>query len=95
VCVLLAACGQAPWTARQDADIAVLTAPELQEALASGRLSAERVTAAFVRRIDSIDPALNAIIEVNPDALTIARRLDEAFASPSCSKPTSIPVTRW
>lgn len=57
---------------------------ELAALLARGEVSAERVTEIFLRRIAALDdtgPALNAIIEVNPDALAIARDLDRRFAA--------------
>ena len=64
-------------------EIAALSASALQQRLAEGALTAERVSEAFLSRIDLLDnagPAVNAIIEVNPDALEIARGLDRAFA---------------
>jgi len=51
----------------------------LQKLMQSGELSSARLTAYYLRRIESIDReegGLNAIIEVNPDALEIARALD-------------------
>lgn len=56
-----------------------LDVPTLQPLLASGELSAQALTAAYLARIAAIDdagPTLNAVIEINPDALTIARELD-------------------
>jgi amidase len=64
-------------------EITALTAPALQRYLAEGLLTAERVSEAFLSRIETLDktgPAVNAIIEVNPEALDIARDLDRAFA---------------
>ena len=64
-------------------EIAALSASALQQRLAEGALTAERVSEAFLSRIDLLDnagPAVNAIIAVNPDALEIARGLDRAFA---------------
>jgi amidase len=55
------------------------TIAELQAAMASGRLSSGRLTHAYLRRIRQIDLSgiqLNSVIEVNPDALDIARELD-------------------
>jgi amidase len=75
--VAAAACGRAP--ERSDVDIIALTAVQLEAELASGRVSAERVTRLFLDRIAAVDdagPALGAVIEVNPDALEIARALD-------------------
>ena len=54
---------------------------ELQAALRSGRLSARALTAQALARIAQIDrdgPRLNAVIEVNPQALAIAQALDRA-----------------
>ena len=53
---------------------------ELQEMMAAGQQTAHNLAAAFLARIEEIDksgPALNAIIEVNPDALNIAASLDQ------------------
>ncbi|PYQ12832.1 MAG: amidase [Acidobacteria bacterium] len=51
----------------------------LQEQMESGRLTARRLTAAYLARIDALDrkgPALRAVIETNPDALSMAEALD-------------------
>jgi amidase len=63
-----------------DHAIVALEARALHAAVTSGRLSAEQVTRAYLRRIAALDdagPALRAVIEVNPDAEAIARALDE------------------
>ncbi len=52
---------------------------DLRRALESGQLSSRALTQAYLRRIDAIDrqgPALNSVIELNPDALDIAEGLD-------------------
>jgi amidase len=64
------------------ADPLALEAPELARALAAGELGAEAVARAVLARIAAIDdtgPALGAIIEINPDAIDIARDLDRRF----------------
>jgi amidase len=56
-----------------------LNAPSLAAELAAGRVTAEQATLAALERIGAIDaagPMLNAVIELNPDALAIARELD-------------------
>ncbi len=58
------------------------TIGELQQRMASGEISARSLTEAYLQRIDEIDnqksiPGLNAVIEVNPDALAIAAELDK------------------
>jgi amidase len=55
------------------------TLDELQRGLAKGKYSAVSLAQKYLARIDEIDrhgPALNSIIEVNPDALAIAASLD-------------------
>lgn len=52
----------------------------LQEKMASGKLSSEQITNLYLQRIDAIDkkgPAINAVIELNPDAVSISRALDQ------------------
>lgn len=49
---------------------------ELQAAMTDGGLSATRLTRAYLRRIRRLDPHVNSMIETNPDAIDIARRLD-------------------
>jgi len=61
-----------------------ITISELQEGMKSGRFTARSLVEQYSARIDEIDtprknkrgPAVNAIIEMNPDALAIADRLD-------------------
>jgi amidase len=60
-------------------DVAEATVAGLQEAMASGRLTARALTRAYLDRIDALDrrgPALRSVIETNPEALAIADALD-------------------
>jgi amidase len=55
------------------------TIAQLQQGLESGRYTSRRLTELYLQRIDAIDrngPVLRSIIEVNPDALSIASSLD-------------------
>ena len=57
-----------------------ITIPELQDGMKSGRFTARSLVEKYSARIDEIDkrgPAVNAIIEMNPDALAIADALDQ------------------
>src|SRR2546423_1636713 len=54
--------------------------PKLQAAMESGKESATSITKKYLARIAEIDqrgPTLRAVIEINPDALRIARALDQ------------------
>ena len=47
--------------------------------MASGKYSSEQITNLYLRRIEEIDkkgPFLNSVIEINPDAVAIARSMD-------------------
>ena len=60
-------------------DIVEVSIGGLQDALASGATSSEKLTAAYLDRIDALGksgPKLNAVRETNPDALSIAATLD-------------------
>ena len=51
---------------------------DLRGQLDTGELTAVRATELYLERIATIDTQLNAVIEINPDALTIAAQLDES-----------------
>ncbi|MDQ3656992.1 MAG: amidase family protein, partial [Chloroflexota bacterium] len=69
---------------------------ELQEALANGEMTVREIVEAALARIDAIDqqgPTLNAVIEINPAALTIADELDAELAAGTPRSPMhGIPV---
>ncbi len=60
-------------------DLEEITITELQDGMTSGRFTARSLVEKYSARIDEIDkrgPAVNAIIEMNPDAVAIADELD-------------------
>ncbi len=57
-----------------------LTIDELQRGMSSGKYTAQSLTRKYLDRIDDIDkhgPAINSVIEINPEALAIASELDK------------------
>ena len=61
-------------------ELAELTIAQLQEGMESGRFSTRSITEMYLSRIEELNrqgPALRAIIESNPDALSVADALDE------------------
>ena len=59
------------------------TVAQLQAEMAAGRLTSEQLTRAYIKRIEELDQAspetglgVNALIELNPDAIAIARQMD-------------------
>lgn len=66
-------------TPEADFPLEEATIDQLQQKMTSGELSSKTLTQLYLKRIAAIDkkgPALNAVIELNPDALKIAEDLD-------------------
>lgn len=60
-------------------DLNEVTIAELQDKMKSGSLTSEEITKKYLDRIELIDrngPELRSVIELNPEALDIARKLD-------------------
>src|SRR5712692_3134982 len=56
------------------------TVAQLQAEMTSGTLTSEQLTMEYIARIVALDqngPGVNAVIELNPDALVMARRADD------------------
>src|SRR6266566_646943 len=56
------------------------TFADLQTGMASGRMTAHSITQQYIDRIQELDrkgPALRHVLEINPDALSIADSLDK------------------
>src|SRR5438132_5017244 len=52
------------------------TIPQLQALMASGQLTSKELVEGYLDRIQSLNPLLHSVIETNPDAISIAQRLD-------------------
>jgi amidase len=80
----LASASDAPCTAPapeiKPFELDEITITKLQAGMASGKFTARSITEKYLARIEEIDkqgPALNSVIEINPDALAIADALDQ------------------
>ncbi|MFL6464169.1 MAG: amidase [Bryobacteraceae bacterium] len=73
-----------------------ISVPQLQERFKQGSLTAERAAELYLQRIEAVDrkgPALRSVIEVNPDALAIARSLDAEYRAKGPRSPLhGVPV---
>ena len=70
---------QPPPTSIPTFELDELTITDFQEGMQRGKYTARSLCERYLARIDAIDrrgPALRAVIEINPDALAIAARLD-------------------
>ena len=62
-----------------DFELNEITIQSMQEKFASGKYSSEQVTNLYLKRIEAIDkngPSLHAVIEINPDAISISQAMD-------------------
>jgi amidase len=75
----LAMAAPAKTTTSASIDVSDASVASLQAAMQSGKTSSQALVRAYLARIKALDkggPRINSVIEVNPDALTIARTLD-------------------
>jgi amidase len=64
---------------KDDFELNEATIDELQQKMQNGSYTAKSLTELYLKRIEAIDkrgPALNSVIEINPDALSIAEDMD-------------------
>lgn len=62
-----------------DFELNELSISQLQEQMSSGKMSSEEITRNYLDRIEQIDkkgPELRAVIEINPEAIAIAQKMD-------------------
>lgn len=68
--------GQAAAPAPAAFELEEATFADLRAALESGRHTARSLAEVYIARIEQVDPRLRSVLEVNPDALSIAAELD-------------------
>ncbi len=86
--------GQAPAQAKPAAPapfrVEEATIADLHAAMKNGRLTCRSLVEQYLRRIDAYDkngPAINAIVQINPEALRLADDLDRRFAAGGLTGP--------
>jgi len=86
----------APGVRPRSFELDEMTVSDLASKMKEGALTAERIAQLYLERIDEIDrrgPMLRSVIEANPDALAIARALDEEYKAKGPRGPLhGIPV---
>jgi len=63
----------------KDFELDELTIAELQDGMKSGKFTSRSLVRKYLERIDDVDksgPSINSVIELNPDAVSIAESLD-------------------
>ena len=69
-----------PLSKSEAGDLALLSATEQRRLAAAGEVSARDLVAAALARVEALGPQLNAVITLNPQALSDAEALDAARA---------------
>lgn len=64
-----------------------LTISEIHESFSEGNYSAEELVKAYLNRIEAMDSSLNSITIINPEALAIAKKLDEEYQKTGKLRP--------
>ncbi|MBD0384034.1 amidase family protein [Paenibacillus sedimenti] len=65
----------------------------MQKAMATGECTSEALVSEYIERIHRYNPLINAVLEINPDALEIARILDHERNTTGCRGPLhGIPI---
>ncbi len=74
-------------------DVEEKTVSELQEAMKNGQISSKELTQKYIARIKELDGKLNSVVEINPDAISIAENLDKERKNGKIRSPLhGIPV---
>ena len=74
-------------------DVTELTVAGVQAGFAAGRFSCAALTEAFLERIETLNPAYNAFVFLNPDARADAREIDRRRAAGEALGPLAgVPV---
>lgn len=60
-----------------DMDLLEITVADLRTKMRSGELSAVKLVERYTERIKRIDPKILSVVEINPDAMRIAEKLDK------------------
>ncbi|ETI22555.1 hypothetical protein G647_06631 [Cladophialophora carrionii CBS 160.54] len=68
-------------------DVREATIASLHSSLFSGLTSCRDIVSAFIARIQHFNPDINAIISLNPEALSIADKLDDALSQGNATGP--------
>ena len=85
-----------PESTSDDFGLNEITVADLQEKVKKGELTYEQITDQYLQRIDKLDkkgPAINVVIELNPDAKNFAKEMDKERKNGKVRSPLhGIPV---
>lgn len=71
----------------EEIDLEELTITQIHQSFSEGKYSAEDLVQAYLDRIDLLDSSLNSISVINPEALSLAKKMDEEFQKTGKLRP--------
>ncbi|WP_373520093.1 amidase [Aquiflexum sp.] len=72
---------------KQSLDIKELTISQIHAAYQNGTFTAQELVQSYLDRIENMDSAINSISMINPDAMEIAKAMDEEFQKTKTLRP--------
>ncbi len=74
-------------------DVTELTIAQIHKSYESGTYNSQQLISAFLKQIEAVDGKINALTCINPDALSLAKQLDEEYHRTRVLRPLhGIPV---
>lgn len=64
-------------TSTKSFELEEMTVTQLQEMMKTGKMTSKDIVQKYLDRIKEVDPKINSVVEINPDALTIAEQMDK------------------
>lgn len=86
LCLLLACACQASKPAPA-IELSELTIAQIHVAYTKGEFTSEQLVQAYLDRIDTVNPKINALTSINPKAIEIAKALDEEYKKTGILRP--------
>ena len=89
--IALSGCQMPPSSGKMDLE--ELTISEIHRAYAEGRYNSQQLVSAYLKQIKQFDDSINSITFINPNALTLAKELDEEYKKTGILRPLhGIPI---
>ncbi len=87
ICLVLIASSCQSTKHAEPLDVTELTISEIHRAYQEERFTSMQLVAAYLDRINKFDTLTNSITAINPDALSIAKALDEEYKRTNQLRP--------
>lgn len=87
ICILIFLGCQKGIKNAQEINLTELAIEDIHKAYEKGTFTSEQLIETYLERINQFDKQINSITQINPDALAVARALDEEFKQTNTLRP--------